>query len=106
VLGLHQDADVAIERLRRLAVERSGELDSTTVFAMGEIAERYRQSMAGLRSRFPRAYRRLSGRRWRELRRVLEERRPAPPAPPPAPAPDPEAAEPGAELPPGADAAA
>jgi hypothetical protein len=78
LLGAHQDADIAIARLRGLAVERGRELEPGTVFAMGEIAERYRWSMVELRSRFPAVYARLAGRRWRELRRVLESGRPAP----------------------------
>ena len=88
LLGLHQDADVAIDRLRGLAVARGAELEPGTVFAMGEVAERYHRGMADLRAGFPRAYRRLSGRRWRELRRVLEERRPEPPPPEPEPEPE------------------
>jgi triphosphatase len=85
ILGLHQDGDVAIARLRGLAAERGRELRPETVFAMGEIAERYRESMAELRARFPRAYARMAGRRWKRFRALLEARRPAPPqaAPPP-----------------------
>ena len=81
LLGLHQDADVAIERLRRLATERGGELSPMTLFAMGEIAERYRQSAAELRARFPAAYSRVKGKRWKALRREMEEQRPSPTAP-------------------------
>jgi CHAD domain-containing protein len=81
LLGLHQDADVAIERLRRLATERGGELSPMTLFAMGEIAERYRQSSAELRARFPAVYSRVRGKRWRALRREIEEQRPTPTAP-------------------------
>jgi triphosphatase len=93
LLGLHQDADVAIERLRRLAGERGGKLQPETVFAMGEIAERHRQSMADLRAQFPRAYARLGGQRWKSFRELIEEQRPSspPPAPPQAPPPPPEA---------------
>ncbi len=81
LLGLHQDADVAIERLRRLATERGGELSPMTLFAMGEIAERYRQSAAELRARFPAVYSRVKGKRWSALRREIEEQRPTPTAP-------------------------
>jgi triphosphatase len=79
LLGLHQDADVAIDRLRRLAAARGRELSPTTVFAMGEIAERYRQSAAELRARFPGTYSRVTGKRWKALRSEIEEQRPAPP---------------------------
>lgn len=76
VLGLHQDADVAIDRLRRLAAERGRELPAETVFAMGEIAERYAQSMVALRAEFPAAYARVRGKSWKAFRSAIEERRP------------------------------
>lgn len=82
VLGLHQDADVAIQRLRQLAVTRSDDLDPGTIFAMGEVAERYRQSMTELRAQFPAAYAGLSGKQWKALRKRLERERPAPHPPP------------------------
>jgi CHAD domain-containing protein len=77
LLGQHQDADVAISRLRRLAGEHAGELEPLTIFAMGEIAERYRQSLVALRAQFPRAYARVKGKAWKSLRKVLEEQRPS-----------------------------
>jgi hypothetical protein len=47
---------------------------------MGEIAERYARTMERLRGELPAAYRRLTGRRWRKFRRVMEGRRaPLPP---------------------------
>jgi CHAD domain-containing protein len=76
VLGLHQDADVAIARLRGVATDSGGELEPATIFAMGEIAERYRRSMATLRAQFPRAYARVTKKAWRSLHEVLEEQRP------------------------------
>jgi CHAD domain-containing protein len=81
VLGLHQDADVAITRLRRLAGDRGDELRPTTVFAMGEIAERHRTRAAELRAQFPAVYKRVKGNKWKSLRKVLEDERPAPPPP-------------------------
>jgi CHAD domain-containing protein len=78
VLGLHQDADVAIDRLRRLAVSHGDALDPATIFAMGEVAERYRQSMIELRAQFPAAYARLFGKQWRAFRDLIESERPAP----------------------------
>ena len=79
VLGLHQDAGVAIARLRGLAADRGAELEPATIFAMGEIAERYRRSMASLRAKFPRAYGRVKKKAWKSLRQVLEELRPEAP---------------------------
>jgi CHAD domain-containing protein len=81
ILGLHQDADIAVERLRRLALSASADLEPGTIFAMGEVAERYRQSMIELRARFPAAFARLSRRRWKAFRAVLESERPAPSGP-------------------------
>jgi triphosphatase len=78
ILGLHQDAVVAIERLRGLSAERGGELEPVTIFAMGEIAERYRQSAVGLREQVPPAYGRVSGKRWMSFRQHIEALRPAP----------------------------
>jgi hypothetical protein len=45
---------------------------------MGEIAERYRNSMADLRELYPAAYARATGKRWKSFRRVLMENRPSP----------------------------
>jgi triphosphatase len=76
LLGLHQDAYVAIERLRELSVERGAELPPTTIFAMGEVAERYRRSAAQLRGRFPKAYARATGKRWKAFAKLIEAERP------------------------------
>jgi len=89
VLGLHQDAVVAIERLRALTVERGAELAPETIFAMGEIAERYRQNVADLRKEVPPAYQSVSGKRWTSFRQHIEALRPAP-----APEPEPKPTEP------------
>jgi CHAD domain-containing protein len=93
ILGLHQDADVAIARLRELALDPEAALPPATVFAMGEIAERYRQSMARLRKGVPAAYSNVEGKRWRSFRKAMEQQRPAPPAARAA-SPTPEAAAP------------
>jgi len=82
VLGLHQDADVAIKRLRDLAVSSGDDLDSGTIFAMGEVAERHRRSMIELRARFPAAYAGLSGKQWKAFHRLLERERPTHPLQP------------------------
>lgn len=89
VLGTYQDADVAIARLRQLARERGAILGPATVFAMGEIAERYRSQMKRSRARVAPTYERLRGKPWKRLRKRMEETRPparvapAPLAPPP-----------------------
>jgi CHAD domain-containing protein len=77
VLGMHQDAVVAIERLRALTAERGSELRPETIFAMGEIAERYGKSVVELRKQVPPAYRRVAGKRWTSFREHVEAQRPA-----------------------------
>ncbi len=69
VLGKHQDAEVAIGELRGLA-ERA-ELSPRALFALGQLAQRYADEAAQLRGQFERAYRQVSGKRWRKLRRDL-----------------------------------
>jgi triphosphatase len=76
LLGLHQDGDVAIARLRQIVADRGEALPPATVFAMGEIAERYRRYGAELRARFPSVYARVKGKRWKALRREIDEQRP------------------------------
>ena len=76
ILGLHQDAEIAHERLRLLAREDGGELRADTIFAMGEIAERYWHSMAALRAEFPAAYARTKGKTWKALLKRIEAERP------------------------------
>ena len=78
ILGLHQDAEVAIERLRRLTHEHGAELHPEAIFAMGEIAERYRRNAAELRARFPEAYGRVTGKTWKAFAKLIEAERPAP----------------------------
>jgi CHAD domain-containing protein len=79
LLGAYQDGHVATERLRGLAAERGMELGPRTVFAMGEIAERYRREMEEVRLRVPPTLARLRGKAWRRLRTRMEAERPAAP---------------------------
>jgi triphosphatase len=68
LLGAQQDADVAIGRLHELATRDEGGLPPSTVFAMGMMSERYAQGARDLRTRFPKKYARLRGKRWKRLR--------------------------------------
>lgn len=70
VLGLHQDAEVAIAELRGLAVGSGRDLPPDTLFAMGEVAERYRQSQHTQRDAFSEVAADIR-RRWRRLRETL-----------------------------------
>jgi CHAD domain-containing protein len=82
LLGLLQDADVAIRRLRTLVAQRGLALAPNTIFAMGLVARRYGEQEEELRARFPKAYKRVSGKRWKDLAREMKRRRPAAPPPP------------------------
>jgi CHAD domain-containing protein len=76
LLGAYQDAQVAITRLRDLAA-RNTELGPDTVFAMGEIAERYRAGMGDIRDQVSAAYKPLAGKPWKQFRKEMEAARPA-----------------------------
>lgn len=77
VLGLHQDAYVAIDMLEEIARTQARRLSPVTILTMGAIAERYRQDAESLRQRFPAVWKPLAGREWTRLRRALEDHRPA-----------------------------
>jgi triphosphatase len=82
ILGRHQDAFVAVRRLRSTVAEQGISLAPATVFAMGIVARRYGEQEEDLRARFPRAYARLTGKRWKALQQEMKRRRPpSPPAP-------------------------
>ncbi|MGE0570588.1 MAG: CHAD domain-containing protein [Dehalococcoidia bacterium] len=68
VLGLHQDAYVAIDMLHDLAANYARRLGPETILAMGAVQERYRVHAAELRSEFRDVYRPLAG-NWRTLRK-------------------------------------
>ena len=70
-LGAHQDAIVASQRLRSLAIDDGDDLPPATVFAMGQLTARYTDRAERLRSEFPPLFRTLAG-PWKELRRVME----------------------------------
>ncbi len=80
VLGLHQDAQVAMGRLRDLALDPNSPLSRGSVFAMGRIAERHARQADRARRRFPKLYARVKGKPWRRFARVLQQRRPPEPA--------------------------
>jgi triphosphatase len=78
VLGAHQDAQVAITRLRDLAGHRGAELGPEAVFAMGEIAGRYSTSMEEVRAKVPRFYARLEGKVWKRFAKRIHGQKPPP----------------------------
>ncbi len=71
VLGEHQDAQVAAKRLMAMVEARTRKLTPATAFAAGICAEREQALAAKMRRRFPKACRRISGRRWKSLNRAM-----------------------------------
>jgi len=72
LLGLHQDAYVAIKEMRRLSLSPQPVLPASAAFTLGEIAQRYAQQAEELRAEFPRLYRRIKGKSWERLQRALK----------------------------------
>lgn len=72
LLGLLQDAHVAIEEMRRLSLTSQHELPAQAIFALGEVSQRYAQQAEALRAEFPKVYRRIKGKAWEKLWRALE----------------------------------
>jgi len=83
VLGLHQDAIVAMAQLRNLIETHGRQLPPATIFAMGEVAQRYAHQAADCRQRFPEVYARVQGKPWKKLRQAMKARQ-QPEAPEPA----------------------
>jgi CHAD domain-containing protein len=77
VLGLHQDAYVAMDMLQEIADSSGRRLGPGTLMAMGSISERYRLDAIELRRQFPPVYKPLAGEEWRKLIRLMESKRPA-----------------------------
>ncbi len=70
VLGLHQDAEVAVTMLHDMAARNGRRLGPETLLAMGAIAERYRRHAGELRAQFPSVYKPLA-KEWRPLAKAL-----------------------------------
>jgi len=71
VLGAYQDSEMREQRFVAL-VKASPRLPADATFLVGRLVERDARDAAHLRKGFDRAWRRASGRRWRELRAVLK----------------------------------
>ncbi|MEO8538177.1 MAG: CHAD domain-containing protein [bacterium] len=76
VLGLHQDAYVAMDMLQEMADNAGRKLGPSTLMAMGSISERYRLDAIDLRAKFPAVYKPLAGEEWKRLLKLMESRRP------------------------------
>lgn len=73
VLGEMQDAEAAKSQLRSLAA--SGEVSSEAAFVMGSVAARYEDEAAAGRERFPGAYSRIKGKKYKKLEKTLRKLR-------------------------------
>jgi CHAD domain-containing protein len=73
LLGLHQDAYVAIELMQQLRSTKGRRLPRETLFVIGQIAHDYALRAVTLRGRYPAAYRALYGkkRKWKKLRDAM-----------------------------------
>ena len=71
MLGEYNDASVREKRFTEL-VTGGPRLPSSTSFLVGRLVERDVQAFKRCRKKFGRAYRRVRGRRWRELSDTME----------------------------------
>jgi len=75
LLGMYQDTQVAMARLRKLALRYQDELSAETLFALGALAERYARQGQDLIAEFPDCYRRLTGTAWQRFKRAMRAQR-------------------------------
>jgi triphosphatase len=76
VLGLHHDAMVAMAQLRALTETHGRQLPPPTIFAMGEITQRYAHLAADCLQQFPEVYMQVQGKPWKKLRQAMKAQRP------------------------------
>ena len=74
ILGLHQDADVAVTMLEEMARTDGRRLGPEALMAMGGIAERYRIHAGELRGQTPAAYAKLKGKPWQTVQKLMAKR--------------------------------
>jgi CHAD domain-containing protein len=74
-LGLMQDAEVATDQLLAITTEHGSDLPPLTIFAMGSVAERYRDEAADLLVSMSRRLKVLNGSEWMALEELMTARR-------------------------------
>ncbi len=67
-LGEHQDAHLAKNRLKALAVDAGSGLPAETLFLMGRLAEHHLNVTSKARKLLARAWKKVRGKRWKTLR--------------------------------------
>ncbi len=73
-LGLMQDAEVATEQLLTITAEYGSDLPPLTIFAMGSVAQRYRDEAADLLASMSRRLKVLDGSEWVALEEFMAAR--------------------------------
>ncbi len=71
-LGAHQDADMAKNRLAELAAS-GAPLPPQTLFLMGRLAEHHVNETQQARKTLERSWKKVSGKRWKTLRKCMED---------------------------------
>lgn len=87
LLGTFQDMNVAIDSVQVASHESHLNLPGPTLVALGEVAQIYRHRRDAILVQFPSVFGRLHGKRWRALKRELNERGRELPEPNPSDAP-------------------
>ncbi len=72
LLGRHQDAQVSVEKLRRIAVEEPAGFNPAGWLALGELMRIHLRRAKKLRRRLPLRMRRLERKRWPALGRAMK----------------------------------
>ncbi len=75
LLGTHQDAQVAMAQMRAWSEQYGRRLPPRTVFAMGEISQRYAQLAVECRKHLAEVYAGVRGKPWKRLSQAMEARR-------------------------------
>ncbi len=75
ILGLHQDADVAVGMLEEMARSDGRRLGPDALMAMGAVAEGYRRHAVELRGATPAAYAKLKGKSWQRVQKLMEKQK-------------------------------
>lgn len=74
LLGTLQDAQVAIDSLRASSPNLSTSLPAPTLLALGEIAQLHRHRRDAILAEFPSVFKKLHGKKWKALKREMNER--------------------------------
>jgi CHAD domain-containing protein len=74
LLGDLHDAEAATQRWREFGVGNEASLPDGSSFVLGRLAERSAAAARKMRRRYPKTFRAVRGRRWKDLKRAMEAR--------------------------------